>query len=163
MATKKNITSSKTKKVAKPSSKKARKEPFGRPTKYDGETLNKAKAYINGGYKKRGPVPIMAGLANVLGVTKVTLYEWAKTHKDFSYTLDSLQELQEELLASKGLMGETNTVITKLMLANHGYADASKQELTGKDGAPIETTTLNVIELSDDALKQYTDARTKAK
>jgi hypothetical protein len=34
--------------------------------------------------------------------------------------------------------GIYNATITKLMLSKHDYIDTNKQELTGKDGGPLE-------------------------
>jgi hypothetical protein len=107
----------------------------GRPTKYNKQMLDKARDYIQNHALYGDVVPIAAGLAGELGVTKVTLYEWAKHHLEFSNTLQALQEAQERKLTSGGLSNTFQPTIAKLMLANHGYHD--KQEVTGADGQPL--------------------------
>lgn len=101
----------------------------GRPTKYNDNILKKTKEYIKNHAKYGDVVPNVAGLCCELGINKVTVYDWAKQEdkKEFSNTLDELQQKQERLLLSGGLSGENNAAITKLMLCNHGYSD--KQEI----------------------------------
>ena len=110
----------------------------GRPSLYNETTQAKADWYLLN-YKDMGDrVPTAAGLAVYLGVSKVSLYEWAKHHDKFSNTLSKLNAIQEYKLIQGGLGNEYNSTITKLMLANHGYSD--KQELThqGPGGGPVE-------------------------
>ena len=99
----------------------------GRPTKYNKDTIQKALEYIQNHKDYGDPVPIAAGLACELGVSKSTIYKWAGEHKLFSDTLDLLQSKQERMLAGGALEGELQATIAKLMLANHGYSD--KQEI----------------------------------
>ena len=117
----------------------------GRPTKYSKAMLDKAREYIQNHAQYGDVVPIAAGLAGELGVTKVTLYEWAKHYPEFSNTLQLLQEAQERKLASGGLSSTFQPTIAKLMLANHGYHD--KQEIgQGKEMDPI---TIRVVNADD--------------
>lgn len=106
----------------------------GRPTDYSEEIVKKAKDYL-ANYEALGEaVPTVAGLALQLGVVKSTIYDWAK-HKDkqeFSDTLDNIQQEQEKKLTSLGLTGKFNSVITKLMLSNHGYSDRQEIDHTTK-------------------------------
>ena len=106
----------------------------GRPTKYNKGVLQKAEAYIDH-YEDHGDaVPTAAGLACVLGVGKRTLYSWAEKRSEFQHTLDNLNATQERVLTSQGLTGNFSSVITKLMLCNHGYSDKRESQLSGKDG-----------------------------
>lgn len=108
----------------------ATKTKMGRPSKF-AESLVKAKEYLMGGYEAVGDVvPSVAGLACYLGVSRKTVYEWVKESVDLSDTLEGILAMQENKLINKGLNGDFNPTITKLMLANHGYSE--KQEVDHK-------------------------------
>ncbi|NIA76337.1 hypothetical protein HBA43_19245 [Providencia rettgeri] len=108
----------------------ATKTKMGRPSKF-AESLAKAKEYLMGGYETVGDVvPSVAGLACYLDVSRKTVYEWAKESTDLSDTLEGILAMQENKLINKGLNGDFNPTITKLMLANHGYSE--KQEVDHK-------------------------------
>ncbi|MEQ5075826.1 DNA-packaging protein [Providencia alcalifaciens] len=108
----------------------ATKTKMGRPSKF-AESLVKAKEYLMGGYETVGDVvPSVAGLACYLGVSRKTVYEWVKESTDLSDTLEGILAMQENKLINKGLTGDFNSTITKLMLANHGYSE--KQEVDHK-------------------------------
>ncbi|EMI4428851.1 DNA-packaging protein [Providencia rettgeri] len=108
----------------------ATKTKMGRPSKF-AESLVKAKEYLMGGYETVGDVvPSVAGLACYLGVSRKTVYEWVKESTDLSDTLEGILAMQENKLINKGLNGDFNPTITKLMLANHGYSE--KQEVDHK-------------------------------
>lgn len=105
----------------------------GRPTKYTQELLDNAEEYLNNHEKYGDVVPSHAGLANHLGISRDTIYDWA-SHDDkkaFSDTLDQIEIRQHSLLVSKGLTSEFNAAITKLMLHNHGYSDRQQTEHSG--------------------------------
>lgn len=101
---------------------------MGRPTKYNEQILEKAQEYIDNPGIVGDIIPIMEGLAKHLGVSRRVLYDWGEAHPDFLHTLDEVQEDQKRTLINKGLEGEFNATITKLMLANHGLHD--KQDIT---------------------------------
>ncbi|WP_458047935.1 DNA-packaging protein [Providencia hangzhouensis] len=108
----------------------ATKTKMGRPSKF-ADSLVKAKEYLMGGYEAVGDVvPSVAGLACYLGVSRKTVYEWVKESTDLSDTLEGILAMQENKLINKGLNGDFNPTITKLMLANHGYSE--KQEVDHK-------------------------------
>jgi hypothetical protein len=109
----------------------------GRPTKYNKGVLQKAEAYINHYDDHGDAVPTAAGLACVLRVGKRTLYSWAERHAEFQHTLDKLNATQERVLTSHGLTGNFSSVITKLMLCNHGYSDKKETQLAGGDGKSL--------------------------
>ena len=114
-------------------------KPVGRPTKYSQKMYDDAMDYIANfktisiGNASNSIVPTAAGLSIYLGVNKSTLYAWAEDHPEFSDTLDFLNEMQEYELTNNGLSGKFSGVITKLMLANHGYTD--KTEVDNKSPA----------------------------
>lgn len=98
----------------------------GRPSKYTEELLEKARAYVEGGYENEGhEIPSIAGLSVVLGISRDTIYDWQKQDDkaEFSDLMDLLLSRQELVCMSKGLNGKFNSTITKLVLAKHGYHD----------------------------------------
>lgn len=130
---------------------------LGRPSKLE-QTLERAKAYLEGGYLENEEViPTLAGLALYAHISRSTLYEYKKISGEFSDTLEAILALQETKLINKGLLGEFNPTLAKLMLANHGYSDRVKQELAGEIENKIPPA-LNIIigecihDLSDNEL-----------
>jgi len=114
--------------------------PAGRPSTYTTELIEKAQAYLDGGYESLGhEIPSHAGLSVHLGVTRKTLYHWAKEEDkpEFCDILDRIMTKQQMVLVMKGLSNKFNAQITKLILGKHGYHDKVDQENTGKDGGPI--------------------------
>lgn len=97
----------------------------GRPTEYSAEVLNKAREYIDSckDSKKKVSLPKAEGLALHLGVTRKTLYNWADQHEDFLHILDEINQIQVNRVIDKGLSGDYNSNIAKLLLAKHGYKE----------------------------------------
>ncbi|MBS0893968.1 DNA-packaging protein [Tatumella sp. JGM130] len=113
----------------------ATKNKVGRPSKL-AESISKAKDYLMGGYETVGDVvPSVAGLACYLGISRSTAQEYAKENEEFSGTLEAIKTLQENKLINKGLVGDFNPTITKLMLANHGYSDKAEVDNKSSDGS----------------------------
>lgn len=124
------------------------KNKVGRPSEL-AQSLEKAKAYLLGDYENLGDVvPSIAGLACYLAVSRSSVYDWAKQSNEFSYIVEGILALQENRLINKGLQGEFNATIAKLMLTKHGYSD--KQELTGKDGGALQLETKPLSSLFHD-------------
>jgi len=109
--------------------------PVGRPSLLTEELKAKAKEYIYSFEQQGDVIPSTAGLACWLGVAKSSVYLWADHDSDFSDTLDSIQAKQEMLTLNKGMVGEFNSTIAKLVLANHGYSDKVHQDVTSSDGS----------------------------
>lgn len=99
--------------------------------------IEMARRYIANHQDFDDPVPSVAGLACVLGVTRGTCYQWAKdeTKPEFSHILDELAQKQERQLIKGGLIGEYNSPITKMMMTKHGYSDRMDSDLTSSDGS----------------------------
>jgi hypothetical protein len=108
----------------------------GHPTPYNGIFIQKALEYLDSckdDFKKKVvKLPKAAGLALALGVSKDTLYEWAKVHKEFSVILLKMNQMQEQKLVDESLAGNYNPHIAKLVLGKHGYHDSSRSEVNVK-------------------------------
>ena len=115
---------------------------MARPTKYKPEMLERIEDYLEN-FKEHGEViPTIAGLTLVLNVCEDTLYEWKKHEdkKEFSELLDKIKKKQETILVSKGLVGDFNPTIAKLILHKHNYSE--KQEVAQKTDSKIEISWL---------------------
>jgi O-glycosyl hydrolase len=108
----------------------------GRPTKYNPSMSGKISEAIPQNMK----IPTVEGLCLKLGISKDTIYRWAKESKEFSDALEQVLVLQKEYLTEIGIFGgkEINSNIVMLFLkANHGMVETTRQELTGKDGQEL--------------------------
>ena len=100
---------------------------------YSPEMLEKAEYYL-ANYKKIGrEVPSIKSLARYLKVARQTPYNWSKDEdkKAFLGILEQIEAEQEEVLIDKGLNGDFNSNIVKLMLGKHGYHDKQDVAATG--------------------------------
>jgi len=107
---------------------------MARPTKWNKELEEKARAYITD-YEMYGDmIPSIEGMAIHLGLHRDTLYDWAKQKdKGFSDILRLTIQNQERTLLNKGLNNTFNAAITKLVLGKHGYHDKMEQDITSSD------------------------------
>lgn len=113
---------------------------MSRPSTYTDAKRKQAEDYLAGGYADHGDViPSVAGLAHFLGVSRECLYEWARQYPRFSDTLRLLQAAQERETLNRGLVGDFNATLCKLILANHGYGERVAQEHSGPGGATMPT------------------------
>ena len=159
MANQRKKTSMK-KVTKKAASKPTGKHPGGRPTKYSNDTLIFARDYLNH-YEKHGDqIPSIAGLAVILGVRRETLHVWAKEEgkEEFSNILGEILATQEKVLISKGLTGDFNPTIVKLILGKHAYHDRRDNTITGLDGGPVKVLNADIKNLSPkEAERAYHD------
>lgn len=119
----------------------------GRPRTYNEEILVKTQEYIDmcgdeidDYHKTRGKMsdsydrivkvnlPTIEGLAVYLDVNKDTIYTWRKEFKEFSDLIDKLLDKQARELINKGLSGDYNPTIAKVLLTKHGYREAIDSE-----------------------------------
>lgn len=136
----------------------------GRPTIYSAELVKRAKGYLTS-YKDMGDeVPTVAGLACVLGTTRKTCHEWANQPEkpEFRDILDELAQRQERELINRGLVGDFNAPITKMMLTKHGYSDRVENDHTSSDGS-MTPAPVDLSKLSSEALAELVAARDAAK
>lgn len=119
--------------------------PAGRPTDYNEQTLEKTKHYLANYKDYDDVIPSVAGLAVVLGCARNTIYDWASQEdkKEFSNILQDILSTQEKTLINKGLNGEFNSNITKLVLGKHGYHDKQETDVTS-GGKALEGININV-------------------
>lgn len=84
-------------------------------------------------------LPTIEGLALKLNVSRKTLYNWAEKHNAFLHTLEKIEREQKNRLLNKGLSGEYNSTIAKLILSsNHGMVERKDLTTDGKElPAPI--------------------------
>lgn len=85
--------------------------------------------------EKEVVIPSIEGFALYCGFNKDTLYEWEKQYKEFSDDMKVLRASQANILINKGITGEYNSIIAKVLLSKHGYREGIEQ--TGKDGEDL--------------------------
>jgi hypothetical protein len=110
--------------------------PGGRPSKYTEECLERAASYLDEWQERGDVIPSQAGLALHLGVSISCVEKWAK-HEDkqeFLRVLDEIQSKQRTLLLNKGLGGDFNSNIAKLVLGKHGFSDRQEVKHSGSIG-----------------------------
>ena len=124
-----------------------KKHAGGRPTKYQGQkTVDMVQEYIktcvdefSPDGRKKVRLPTAEGLSIYIGVNVDTLYEWSKNHQEFSDSFASMVAEQKKRLIQEGLANNYNPTIAKLILSsNHGMRERTDNEISGKDGQPIE-------------------------
>lgn len=128
---------------------------MARPTTYNEEILVKCEEYLtqtgdgysvaqrpsikDGKYvgdedyrEEKVNLPSIEGLAFYLGINKATIYDWRKVHEEFTNFLERLLAKQAKMLINKGLLGDYNPIIAKLILTKHGYSDKQETDVTSK-------------------------------
>jgi reverse gyrase len=119
--------------------------PAGRPSSYDPAICKKVDEYLEmkkdeyqailkarnteSGHEAYDQIlkvdlPMVEDFAVYVGVPLSTLYHWRETHPEFLEALGRIAEEQKKRLLNKGLSGEYNSTIAKLILsANHGMSE----------------------------------------
>lgn len=123
---------------------------MSRSTEHTAEIELAANEYIDNGYIGLDhTIPSVVGMALALNVSKSTLYKWAADgHGNISDTLERCNDKQHQILISKGLTSEFNSVITKLALSNHGYSDKVSQDVTS--GGEKVSNVFNFVPVSNE-------------
>lgn len=139
----------------------------GRPSEYQGElTIAATRAYIDScvdeykqivkqeneekGYtmyenKLQVNIPTIEGLAIHLKINRDTVYAWKKTFAEFSDIVEELLANQANRLLNKGLSGDYNPTIAKLMASKHGYIERSAVDLIPHDDEPTDDELADAI------------------
>lgn len=126
----------------------------GRPSEYSNKILEDAKKYLKecvDGYKRivqsqnkkrkiyttkfQVKLPTIGGLAVYLHISRDTIYDWKKKHKEFSYIIDEMMAEQEDRLINSGISGDYNATISKVLLTKHGYREG--HEVANPDGTNV--------------------------
>lgn len=118
----------------------------GRPSVYTPELVDIARGYVDECVDEvehfesesgkhwetiRVKLPTVEGLARRLKVSRETVYAWKEEHPEFSDILDDLKVEQADRLLNRGLSGEYNPTIAKMMLSSkHGYVEKSATDVT---------------------------------
>ena len=114
----------------------------GRPTKYNEEMQRLADEYVDncGLYmilddkKVPNSIPSIVGLALKLKVHRDTIYEWCKTHRQFSDTLENIKQKQELFLMHHGLTKGYDSGFAKFLAINvTSYKDKVEQTIDHKN------------------------------
>jgi hypothetical protein len=146
---------------------------FGRPSEYTADYVQKVREYIDGcvdEYKQlvkstgsEGGIqyenklvvnlPSIEGCALHLNVARSTIYEWRKTYGEFSDIIDVLLQEQAKKLLNKGLSGEYNPTISKVILTKHDYIEKQALDLKTNDDEPTDAELAAIIRRSIDGSK----------
>jgi hypothetical protein len=133
----------------------------GRPTILTAELKDKARLYIqecedeeteyhktrgekSDGFERiiRVRLPTIEGLALSLEVNRDTIYDWETKDEEFSDILSKLRSKQASMLIDKGLSGDYNPTIAKVLLTKHGYREGTEHSgVEGKDLIPDKQST----------------------
>lgn len=107
---------------------------MARLTIYNEQVLKDANEYLKNYESHNHPFPSITGLSRVLGISLSALKRWRNDEdkKELKTTLEMIKDEQHLQLINKGIMGEYNAAICKLMLHNFGYSDKQKIEQTEK-------------------------------
>lgn len=128
--------------------------PGGRPTTYDQETIDSGWAYVDQYQKYGHAFPSVVGLCKVINRSRTTIYDWAsQDDNEFSYILEAINESQELVAWDKGMTGDYNASLVKLLLGKHGYHDKQDNSVSGPGGGPIEVDhewTIKVVDSATD-------------
>lgn len=125
--------------------------------------------------------PTLAGFAIKLGVGTSTLWDWAHRvypkghekagelrHPEFSEAYKRVSDFQQHILITNGLKNGYHANFAIFTAKNViGWRDKQDVAVTGKDDGPIETknttTTINIEDLSDEAIKELSDKIVKGR
>jgi transposase-like protein len=118
----------------------------GRPTKYSAEMDKKVLEYLDsctdtfdeGTKRVKVNIPTMEGVALHLDINRDTLFAWRQEHPSFSDSLDKVIGEQKKRLLNKGLSGDYNSTIAKLILSsNHGMREGTDITSDSKPISPL--------------------------
>lgn len=123
----------------------------GRPTKYTPELLEKAEEYLHTYEQYDHAFPSDIGLTMVLGIASSTLYKWAEDpdKAEFTEILGKINKSQQLVAWNKGLKGEYNANLVKLLLGKHGFSEKTQQDSISSDNS-MSPTKIQITGPDDD-------------
>ena len=127
---------------------------MGRSTEYTDEVVEIGKDYIQNYETYGDAIPSVVGLCKAIKRSRSTIYKWADEQGgEFSDMLREINELQHQVVINKGITGEFNSTIAKLVLSKHGYSDTQKVE--------SNITLRDATEMSDEELASIASTSSK--
>lgn len=145
----------------------------GRPTKYKKEYIAKIAEYLktcvdeefdwtkstsdsskgsseSWEHRIKVHLPSIEGFATYLNVDRNTIYNWADENKDFLRALEKIEVEQKKVVLAKGLSGDYNPTIAKLILsANHNMREKVDSDITS-GGKPLNIMFDSVFEENEE-------------
>lgn len=110
----------------------------GRPTDYRDEYCERV---IELGTQGKSHAQIAAAL----GVSRMSLYRWAETHKEFNSAITHARDLSQAWWEDRGQEGLTAQLFNASLWAKSmsarfpdDYTERQRREVTGKNGGPVE-------------------------
>ncbi len=128
-------------------------KPVGRPSKYTPALLKKSRDYLKNYLTKyEDQFPNIEGLSLVIDVRRSTIYNWIEDDDktEFSDIAEKINATQAQVLKNKGLTGDFNSNITKLLLTKHGYHDKVDNDQTGNIRVTITGIERKIIDPNPD-------------
>lgn len=144
-----------------------KKNPGGRPTKYRPEFCDEVDVYLKKnkdkyrkvvvmksnekGYEKMEErldvkLPTLDDFSTHLNVTRSSLFEWRDKYPKFSDSLEKILKEQKKRLLNKGISGEYNSTIAKLVLSsNHGMKERADITSDNESLVPSKEEKENVM------------------
>jgi hypothetical protein len=122
-----------------------------RPTKYNKDLVDKARQYVET-YEEHGHAfPSLVGLADVIDIHTTTLAKWAREEgkEELSCILDAINRKQQLVAWNKGLTGQYNANLVKLLLGKHGYSEKAQVDSISSDGS-LHPTKIVIISGNDE-------------
>ena len=119
------------------------------PSKLTQEMSARAEEYLTDFGYDGDVIPSVEGLSFYLKVSRKTIYNWRDKEIQqglegddckILHTLDAIESKQKSLALNKGISGDFNATISKLILANHGMHDKQDSTHSGPNGGPIQVT-----------------------
>lgn len=112
---------------------------MARPSSYDPTYCERAIEFLKDGYS-------IGALAGELGVARSSIFKWMQDHPEFSDAIKTGQAASqlwwEKRNRDFSLTGEGNATAIVFGLKNRArddWQDITKQEVSGPNGAPVET------------------------
>lgn len=111
-------------------------KPIGRPTDYNPKYCEMIIEFFDVEHcKKTGrdveaaDLPQFTAFAKKIGVSRSTLFKWAREFEEFSNAYSIAKELQEELIVNNALKNRYNPYFSQFLLKNsHGWKDKTEVE-----------------------------------